>query len=829
MEKLKAKIRSMISVRGGVFIILSALVLCFYYFHIDGLFTYQTGIQHGQSVLSMENGKVYSEEIKGLKDGIRQIRIQFATYIRENKGTLTVRIREQDHVLKTWTMDTSKLVDNGFQRFETANTVAAADGGKLYLDIVDEYEQGTDNYIAVYICSDSERTIRADRERFDGTTFAAQWTLVNIAQSHRYKALYFSLGVVIALLLAWFTDFGTFDWKRGCIAAIAIMYMMTFVDYDIASQFCTSIALRQWQDSEASVEIGASGTQELELGEVSSGFDKLEFFTDVQPKALFFELIDAESGETVLSQRIRHYSNDTRTSKLGISVEKTGGFAAGHYAVRFVNAGDAPIRIYTTDTGELNAYVSRDTSIAHVIFMLALAILAISGIFIWKVAACKYDTPRMFISMAIPLALIYLVLFVPWSQPDTGSHFLATYRYSNLLLGLDENAGRQEDVDFYQNVWGKNNNPSLISYDGVFRSAHLKCQDASLVEMDREEKMDYYSIVNYLPEVLGLALGRKLGLGIVPCLYLSRAFILAAYLYLCWYSIVRVPMGKAIFALISLLPMSLMMSSAISYDPLVIALSLAFIASVLHLKKDPLPLRGWLEAGLWAFLLGAVKGGGYAAVLLPMLLMLLEKDRKRFLGVACVALAGLFSLALFDKILPSNHLFQLGEAGSGRMSASYAIKNPLTYLNMCLLTYIRYLDTLVINTGGIYLGWLESTLPSLVVMLMYFTGGYIAVRERDALTLERRDHAVMLAVVLIGVIGTPAMLLSWTPIGRRVVEGLQGRYYLPFVPLVMLMFLKRSPAPVEQREGGVKGAWRVFFLLSAVAVYYMLRLYLTRQ
>ena len=32
------------------------------------------------------------------------------------------------------------------------------------------------------------------------------------------------------------------------------------------------------------------------------------------------------------------------------------------------------------------------------------------------------------------------------------------------------------------------------------------------------------------------------------------------------------------------------------------------------------------------------------------------------------------------------------------------------------------------------------------------------------------------------------MFVAWTPFGNRVVEGVQGRYFLPFLPLVLLLF-----------------------------------------
>lgn len=77
------------------------------------------------------------------------------------------------------------------------------------------------------------------------------------------------------------------------------------------------------------------------------------------------------------------------------------------------------------------------------------------------------------------------------------------------------------------------------------------------------------------------------------------------------------------------------------------------------------------------------------------------------------------------------------------------------------------------------------------------------------------------------------MLLSWTPEGSDIILGLQGRYYLPALPLFLLACTKFSlpGGPVLQR-GQLAAAGRrfmmTFCLLSCLSVYYMMRLYLTR-
>ena len=62
-------------------------------------------------------------------------------------------------------------------------------------------------------------------------------------------------------------------------------------------------------------------------------------------------------------------------------------------------------------------------------------------------------------------------------------------------------------------------------------------------------------------------------------------------------------------------------------------------------------------------------------------------------------------------------------------------------------------------------------------------------------------------VLLVGVTGAMfgAQYLSWTPVGGGVVEGMQGRYLLPLLPLLILVV---PPMPGIGRAAGAIWARR---------------------
>ena len=80
----------------------------------------------------------------------------------------------------------------------------------------------------------------------------------------------------------------------------------------------------------------------------------------------------------------------------------------------------------------------------------------------------------------------------------------------------------------------------------------------------------------------------------------------------------------------------------------------------------------------------------------------------------------------------------------------------------------------------------------------------------------------MLLIMLIASIGIPAMLLSWTNLGSTEIDGIQGRYFLPVVPLFLILLTKRTETKTDNRstEGQQSPAslWGWFYLVSVIGI-----------
>ena len=169
------------------------------------------------------------------------------------------------------------------------------------------------------------------------------------------------------------------------------------------------------------------------------------------------------------------------------------------------------------------------------------------------------------------------------------------------------------------------------------------------------------------------------------------------------------------------------------------------------------------------------------------------------------------------------------------MAAVFALEHPVKYVQMCLITYLEKANTLLFDMIGSNLAWLEYTIPPFVLAGLAFITILYAIFDEDEITLTPKFKYTFAFIAVLIVMTTPAMLLSWTDKGSTTISGLQGRYYLPALPIALLLITQFSLHITDLGKIEAEKACIIknkflygFAVLSCLAVYYMMRLYLRR-
>ena len=398
----------------------------------------------------------------------------------------------------------------------------------------------------------------------------------------------------------------------------------------------------------------------------------------------------------------------------------------------------------------------------------------------------KMSVVSYFVFMFIFLTVIYFLLFPVWGIPDSKEHYSACLRYSNILLGRRDTlewTARADELNYRAYI----NTPRASFYIVRWKLFHFFEADATLCEMEPQNQMKFYSILNYLPQVLGLTLGRLFHLGAQPTIFLGRIFMALVYGAIIVHCIRIIPVGKSIIATVALLPTCMTISSSVSYDAMVFITAMALTANIVRLYEAPNLKEAIVETGIWAFIAGGVKGGSNLLLLLMLITIPSIKTKYGKKAVFSILTAGLLSVILFDIVIPRDSFFQLGQEGTGKLTAGYALANPSRYIAMTVSTYLEDMDEIIFGMGGSWLSWSEETIPCFIVAIHYVFSVILYYNENKRLVFKKEQKKTFLIIILLFIFLTPALLLSYTLEGAEKIRGLQGRYYLPILPLIMFL------------------------------------------
>ncbi|MBO4389632.1 MAG: DUF2142 domain-containing protein [Lachnospiraceae bacterium] len=439
--------------------------------------------------------------------------------------------------------------------------------------------------------------------------------------------------------------------------------------------------------------------------------------------------------------------------------------------------------------------------------------------------------------------LIFMFVLPPASGPDEDNFYVTSYELSNHLLFQKETSKddyvymRASDAEFLLH-----RDPGADDYQIVFDHFFDKCDDKTMVLTGmKKREMVFW---DFLPQAIGISVARIFGMGQIGAMYLARFLNFLLYMVLFYLAIKRMPFGKHIFLCISLFPMVLEQISSMSYDVQIIGLSFYFIAQVFDLayKKDRVT---WKDIVLLAVTLGLLAPTKVIYVMLGFLCFLIPRKKfksmhekisdKQYYALAILIVAGLASATVlyaqsdrFGQYLAGTNATRPSANATDHPVQSYEdaekegslpneevrlysfsdvlhepMKMILIFGNTIRTEWSRHLTMIF----GSHLGWHRILLSGHLIyaFLALYLGTCIR-KESEGFLPKTKDRAVMGAVILIvGLLAYLFMLVGWTTYNNAamICEGIQGRYYLPLLPLfaVCLWNTRIGWSQKENKEG----------------------------
>ena len=288
-----------------------------------------------------------------------------------------------------------------------------------------------------------------------------------------------------------------------------------------------------------------------------------------------------------------------------------------------------------------------------------------------------------------------------------------------------------------------------------------------------------YPPLLYLPSVLGEGVARLAGLSVLHGMLLSRLLNGAASTAI---TVVAIALSDGLAPLLftlCCLPMALALFGSMSQDGPMIALSA--LSAVLLIR--PTAIRHGFALGCAGVAAVTMARLAYLPLcLLPLLSAVSPRARFAGAGGAAASVAGWTLLVGCTSLPPAAAAHAAAQmqgllAHPGLWGTLLSSTLHIQWSQAC--PYCR-------EAVGV-LGWLDTTLPNPYYPLtgLVLLAAFFASRVPASLDIRRRMVAVSLVAAATAAIFA-LQYLSWSSVGSRTIEGVQGRYFLPLVPFLGL-------------------------------------------
>lgn len=424
----------------------------------------------------------------------------------------------------------------------------------------------------------------------------------------------------------------------------------------------------------------------------------------------------------------------------------------------------------------------------------------------------KNEMHKAFLVTAIPVGLMLAIVMPPFDQLDEFDHFLRSFETSEGMFLNHETQhqmGNYIPVSLVDTVY----KTQFISGNGYQYGIAHEAFQTKLNPSDRIFIRNYassYPPTIYIPQAIGVTLGRYIFDSPMMMMYLGRIFNFLAYAVIVYTALKIVPVKKNLFYLMALLPMAMNQAATLSGDSMLISSAMLFVAYILYLaygKVEQIKLKHVLTTiGIGIFI--AASKMVYIPMILLFLIIPLKKfsDKKDFWKKFLYVLAGFMIPYLVWNALNFANI----SIPDVRNHVGVMPKDQIKFILTQPVHFLKILADSVLSMGeNRFLGMLGRVVviyhyvtPHIVIytylfMLILF-GLWNNENDLQFFKLRNLDKWIMMFIMLSSVLLIyVALYVGYSPVGNSSILGVQGRYFLPvaiflFLSISSPLFINKS-------------------------------------
>lgn len=277
---------------------------------------------------------------------------------------------------------------------------------------------------------------------------------------------------------------------------------------------------------------------------------------------------------------------------------------------------------------------------------------------------------------------------------------------------------------------------------------------------------------------------------------MCRIINLLIYTLIVYFAIKIVPILKNALLLLALMPTTICVAASVSGDSLTNAVSFLLIALFLKLAliEDKIKSKDILLISIVSIAVSLTK---FPYSLLSLLFFIIPYKKFQNIKNWIFTFICSCSVPLFISVFWNNkfnHLYSYLTNGfnvflqTHTYNTTFVLSNPLNFLDLLINTiaydFNNILSSFVASNVSNFL-----RMPLFLVYIYLIVLVFVSLYDVSDFKLNLKQKLFGISVFLIIFLSiSVAELITWTPIGFDRIVGLQGRYFIPIAPLLLLVF-----------------------------------------
>ena len=646
------------------------------------------------------------------------------------------------------------------------------------------------------------------------------------------------------------------DWKFYGILTIAILIIILIANYSL------KIEEKLYTSGDIQLETGT-------LEEVTTGTEIVQTFVAVannlEKVKIDFEpykedvncggkvtvgIKDADGNVIEEKEILRNYVRETSQYTLEFEKQKDSKDKEYQIFIRF-NDLEGANRFYSVKYTDKNEFQKNHLTVngeemqgASIIFqdlyksdirtVIYSVVLSVFILGVYIVSSIIYYKKGMRIEniflMIAPLACVFFLVTMPtFKNHDEYYHWLKAYEVSQGTLMTPQEDGVQGSMmpEGVSKVFPTN--WTAIDYQTMKQLLSVKLNEDNKGILNPETAA-VYSFVQYIPQATGIALARLVTDNVYLITYGGRIVNMIFALLVLYFAIKLMPFGKKLLLIPAMIPIAIEGFTSLSPDAMTISVAFFYIAYILHLAFEKKEQLGIKEKGI--LLISSIVIALCKIVYIPLVLLMFIIPKEKFKNkqkmkplIMIVAIACIINLIWLG--FSSTYLRYFRE-GDSALQVKTVLMHPIEYIQNCLYTLVLNGDQYILTMFGGELGWGELVnVHTAVPYILFVLFIWITLTDQTIKDRFKLDQKIMIALTILAVGGLifTSLFVQWTTCGSDSIAGIQGRYFIPILPLLMLLVGSQIKLKTEYDNKNIQKS--IGIIGTVLQIYVVLQIVIT--